>query len=249
MIDPFGFVHLRGLVALAGGGNATLGFLPPEATPAYQQIFDGIGSYAGGQVNLRVDVYGLNTPLADHGRIYVQAASGVAWTGAYMSLAGIPPFQAANPPTKVLAGPKGEPGAAAGLLSYTEITAAVAVTATTLPSAQLILASNAIDCDGSPIEVEFFAPYIAPALALGAYMHLTLWQDSTDIGILTLYEAQQGSVYAYAPVCVKRRLTPAAGSHTFSIRAVAAGGTPASVGAGVGTAGNYVAAYLKVSKG
>lgn len=85
VVDPHGFVHLRGALVFSGtpASPQTLGTLPVNARPLLQEGgFAQIGTYSGGPIAFLVDI--LSTGL-----VKVSSASGVTWTGAFLSLSGI----------------------------------------------------------------------------------------------------------------------------------------------------------------
>jgi len=129
-------------------------------------------------------------------------------------------------------------------LAYAEITASVAVTATSEAGAQTVVTAPAITVDGATsILIEFSAMQLAPPS--GQQLYLFLFDGSTSLGILTI--AVPGSVAAGWPGRVARRLTPSAGTHTYSIRASTSGGT-ANVIAGAGGVGVFVPAFVRISQ-
>jgi hypothetical protein len=134
-------------------------------------------------------------------------------------------------------------------LDYTQITSpASSITATTEGSANTVITSGAVTCDGStPIEIEFWAPYIRSRA--NNVLFIVLYEDGSSIGLMAL--AGGGSVGDfYNPgVLGRRKLTPTAGSHTFSIRAYIGGGSAGEVGAGAGGSGNYLPAFTRITQG
>ena len=132
-------------------------------------------------------------------------------------------------------------------LGYLQITSAVSVTATSVNTPTTVISPITVVCDGSPILVEFFAPYVACGSSSSSYLLLNLTQDGTAVGrVATNFGATAGNVAH--PVHIQRRITPSAGTHTFGVvgwYTVSAG----SVGAGdASTADANVPAFLRVSK-
>jgi hypothetical protein len=130
-------------------------------------------------------------------------------------------------------------------LAYNQITALVNVTAANSATAQTIVTAPATTFDGSPVVVEFYAPYITVPNVSGGWVQTALWDGSTDTGILSFTFGSAGTGIA-TPVCLRRRLIPTVGSHTYSIRAFQAGGTGV-VGAGTGP-GGYQPAFIRVTR-
>lgn len=134
-------------------------------------------------------------------------------------------------------------------LGYSQITSNVTVAGssygTTNPTT--VIPALTVVCDGSPVIVEFWAPYVNVAVA-GGYTNIHLVQDGTTVSRLaTLYDA--AGIDAH-PVHAMYRITPSAGSHTFAITASTNGtATASSVAAGsAGGAENAPPTFLRISK-
>ena len=122
-----------------------------------------------------------------------------------------------------------------GELAYAERTTILSLTG----SPQTVVTAPPISCNGiTPVVIDFFAPYVT---APSPQILFSLHQDGVDIGYLA---ADFLSVGNNIPIRVTRRLTPSAGSHTYSIVGVGAGG---SVGAAPGGAGVWSPAFIRVS--
>jgi len=129
----------------------------------------------------------------------------------------------------------------AGELAYAQITANVSVTATVEATADSVVAAPALTFDGTtPVLIEFCASAVVPG---GGSVTLLLYQDGTSLGFLAWVTAAS----AYIPVFARRRITPTAGNHTYSIKAITSGGT-GLVMAGNGTAGNYSPAHIRITR-
>jgi len=132
-------------------------------------------------------------------------------------------------------------------LTYAEFTSAATVTPTTDATAQTLVTCPAITLDGSTaVLLEFFAYAGQPAGAVGASLILSFWDGSTQLARAAVI---QNNVAAplLLPLTGKRRLTPSAGSHTFSARAHVSGGNGV-VFAGTGSGVAQVPAFLRVSR-
>jgi hypothetical protein len=124
-----------------------------------------------------------------------------------------------------------------GELAYAEITSNVNVTATTQATANPIVTAPAVTFDGTTIAlIDFYAPLVRSP-AGGAATILVLFEDGAAIG--TLAQVLGSTAQVDAPVRVTRRLTPAAGSRTYSVRAYVPSGT-GIVYAGPGGPGVFV---------
>lgn len=133
-------------------------------------------------------------------------------------------------------------------LAYSQITAAVSVTATSAATATTVIAGSAVSYDGGAIILEFFAPQIqTPSAAPGNSFMLNLWDGATDLGYFGQCITAAASTLC-VPVLLRRRLVPTVASHTYGVRAWTPSGTNGVVGAGVGGIGVLVPAYLRVTR-
>lgn len=114
-------------------------------------------------------------------------------------------------------------------LAHTEFTSSVNCTATTEATANTIVTGAAVTADGvTPLMIEFWCEIVAASTTLA--MRFWLY-DSLNGGAATsigsIGELDLTSTVG-APAPLRRRLTPASGSHVFSVRG--------SVNTGTGTA-------------
>lgn len=131
--------------------------------------------------------------------------------------------------------------------AYTEFTSNASITATTEGTADTVVTASAVTFDGSTVAmVQFFAPQVKPPSAATAAVVLWLYQDGSSIGALGTVETPAANVLE-VPVWVARRLTPASGSRTYSIRASVGSGT-GTVVAGAGGAGANVPGFIRITK-
>lgn len=125
-------------------------------------------------------------------------------------------------------------------LAYTEFSAPVTVSATTEATATAIVSAGAITFTADPIDIEFYAPAWTPG---SAAEDLFLWlYDGTSIG--KIGAGRLGTV-AQGALIGRRRLTPTAAAHTYSIRAHTTA-TAHTVQAGTGGAGTYVPGFIRI---
>jgi len=124
-------------------------------------------------------------------------------------------------------------------LVYNEITSNVSITATNEASANTVVTASSVEALGSPLVIEFFTPR---ATSGSTWVSFFLYQDGSSIG------NWGGPVGATAnSVFLARRLTPALGSHIYSVRASVDGGT-GTVSAGVGGSGNFLPAFIRIKR-
>lgn len=140
---------------------------------------------------------------------------------------------------------------------YTQITSNASLTATTEGTANTIVTASAVTFDGSTIVlIEWWAPHIViPADAGGRSVNFWLYEDGSSIGRLGsaaapgVVSGSGGTIFGGGsmPVGHKRRMTPASGSRTYSIRGSVSGGT-ATVAAGAGGAATILPAFIRITK-
>jgi hypothetical protein len=109
-----------------------------------------------------------------------------------------------------------------------------------------VVSSGARTYDASPIVIEFFSPYVLFATgATNARIQLLLYDGASNLGIVGQLHGAEAGFNVAAPMLVRRRLTPTAGSHTYRIRALASFSTVTLHGR-AGGAGQYVSGYIRV---
>lgn len=95
------------------------------------------------------------------------------------------------------------------------------VSATSAATAQAVLGSDlVVRCDGSPVVVEFSAyGGTAGPNAGGTGLLCNLWIDGADVGRIAFVGTSTANVEVSAPLKGLTRIVPAAGSHTFNVKA------------------------------
>lgn len=127
-------------------------------------------------------------------------------------------------------------GGGSSELAYQQFTSNVSITATTEATATTVVTAAAITADGSSSYlIEFYSPGVEGNIALVIYEG-----SSTIGGVLGFYSAQ-------TPCLLMKRVTPASGSRTYSIRAYKTTGSP-NVQAGAGGSGNNYPGFIRVSR-
>jgi len=130
---------------------------------------------------------------------------------------------------------------------YAQVTSPVSVTATAEASANTLVTGNAVTYDGSTaVIIEFFCDVVDGANTANAFTQTWLYDGSSSIGYLSSVR-QPTTAELYVPVLVRRRLTPSAAAHTYSIRATTSTGT-ASYDAGAGGSGAGAPMYIRITK-
>lgn len=132
-------------------------------------------------------------------------------------------------------------------LDYKEVTSNQTSTGTTAANAQAVITGNAVTFDGTAIWISFFTGGGAWSTTANDVVVGDIYEDSTDKGLLVrcLSPLTTQGINVFG----RRKLTPAAGSHTYSVRfwnATAA--RTVTVGAGAGGAGVDVPMFLHITK-
>lgn len=127
-------------------------------------------------------------------------------------------------------------------VAYNEFTSPVSVTGTTEATATTVVTASSVVFDGLHVAlIEFWCP----AAARGTnWIQFALYDGSSSIGGVLEPLGYTGSA-TLPPVPLKRRLTPAAATKTYSIRAFVDAGT-GSVKAGAGGTGADLPGYIRV---
>jgi hypothetical protein len=133
-------------------------------------------------------------------------------------------------------------------LDYVEFTSPVNITATSEATSNTIVTSSSVAYDGSTaIVIEYFCP--RTRVPAGNHdVNYTLWDSSTDIGLLGLLEGPDGTNELRVPTFLSRRITPSNASHTYSIRAYVDAGTGhADAGAG-GSSATIMPGFIRITR-
>lgn len=130
-------------------------------------------------------------------------------------------------------------------VAYQEFITDIAVNATSVGTANVIVAAGSITYEAVPHLIEFYAPrWTAPAQAC----NVILLDGSTVLGTLTQFVASQNHPDPY----VVRRLTPTAGSHNYKVAAwlggAGSGTMKASTGGAAGDAGTFMPGFIRVTR-
>jgi hypothetical protein len=140
-------------------------------------------------------------------------------------------------------------GPAGTVLAYNEFTVPVTCTATTEATSNTIVTASAVTFDGATaILVEFFAPAVKAASSALTAADFTLWDGTTDLGLIGSWGNDAASNNQVEPLSLARRFTPASGSRVYSVRGrsnIAAG---TLVNAGTWGPGTYCPGYICVTK-
>jgi hypothetical protein len=132
-------------------------------------------------------------------------------------------------------------------LAYVEATGAVAVTATAEGSANTVLSAGALTFNGSTrVLIEFYSYQVQAGVA--GVTIVVLYEDSTSIGRWGYVQNGGNTQAATESMYLKRFLTPASGTKTYSARAYRAV-VDGVVNAGAGGSGNGMPMFIRVTSG
>jgi hypothetical protein len=147
-----------------------------------------------------------------------------------------------------LTGLSGVDAADAAEYAYTEFTSSITVSATTEATAQTLVTLPAVTFSGSTAcIVEFHAGDVV-CVAVGSgtnRVNFCLFEDGNSLGIVGIVGVDSINMQVRTPVLVKRRRTPSAGAHTYSLRAFAT--TSGAVNVNVGGSGLKAPGYARIT--
>lgn len=135
-------------------------------------------------------------------------------------------------------------------LAYVEITASVNIVGTSEATATTIVSAGAVTFDGTPVVLEFFSPEVRGDTAAAAdVIQFFIFDSATSQGMLGQWRVGQVTANAETWVYLRRKFTPSAAAHTFSVTAAtsATTGTPLVL-AGSGGVGNPLPSYVRITK-
>jgi hypothetical protein len=113
----------------------------------------------------------------------------------------------------------------------------------------VVAAPSAVFDGKSAVYIEFFAPAVQlTPTAAGQPFGFDFWDNASDLGYVGAFTASASGFYAQ-PLSLKRRITPTAGPHVFSIKAWSGVGTSITVVSGAaGGAGFYNPGFIRVTR-
>lgn len=123
------------------------------------------------------------------------------------------------------------------------------INATTEAGASTVITGNSVTYDGTRVKLEFYTPEIVNVAGTGTNkLTVVFLRDSTVVGQAAIVES--GSSFSDREGAKAECFdTPAAGAHTYAVKAFSAATSPNyTVKAGAGGSGNLVSAYLRVTK-
>ena len=131
-------------------------------------------------------------------------------------------------------------------LDYVELTAGVTVSATSEATATTIVSSNAVTFDGATaVIIEVFLP--GDSNAASQQNNFVLYDGASSIGIWDITNTSASGTLEYAQV-LKRKLTPSAAAHTYSVRGYKlVGASSFIIQAGAGGSGNTMPGYIRIT--
>jgi len=132
-------------------------------------------------------------------------------------------------------------------IDYVEKTSDTTISATSAATADTCITSSPIVYPGGmEICIEIYSPSLVPSGSNSADLIVTLWEDSTDLGIIGQTGTTAASPPSFSSMFARMFRTPSAGSHTYIVKAWRTVGNGTFSG-GTGGAG-YIAAYMRITK-
>lgn len=135
-------------------------------------------------------------------------------------------------------------------LAYAQVVAPVTINTTTEATAVVLVSAPPITLDGATVvDIEFSTVQMGtPAIAAAATL-VCLFMDGVSLGRWATVQTGTASASPFSvPLLLRYRMTPAAGVHTFSVRAYCSGGT-ATVQAGpAGGPGSMLPMWVRVRR-
>jgi hypothetical protein len=131
-------------------------------------------------------------------------------------------------------------------LGYVQSTSNQTTTQTVEASATTIFTMASITFDGSTAcRFEVYSPFVFNSTSAG--LRLNLWEDSTNLGYLTLANSASGSTQL--PLYVVYYKTPSAGAKVYTVRMYVTSSSTATFGAGAGSgAGVYMPSFFRITR-
>lgn len=130
-------------------------------------------------------------------------------------------------------------------LAYAEKTSNTNITATSEAAADTIVTAGAVACDGAMILIIEFGTNAWAQDSTTPVNRLVLFDNGASIG--TLFQGVSPSTSSGKPgFTVRRRLTPSAGSHTYSVRGWVSSSSTMIVAGDVFSPGRDSPAYIRV---
>jgi len=133
-------------------------------------------------------------------------------------------------------------------IDYVQVTSSVNITATSEATADTAVTGSAIAYDGSTVVmIEFYCASFTPdAGAAGRYLQVWLYDGSGSIGEIGFVQTPAAAAM-YGTLLGRRRLTPSAATHTYSIRGSVNAGT-GTLACGTGGSGTILPMYIRITK-
>lgn len=164
----------------------------------------------------------------------IDAAAAIAYSK--LNLAGSLKF------ADMVAGVGGPPGTE---IDYAQITSDLSVAGSSAAQTTVVAGAAKTYTGAEVVLIEFYSGMLT--LSASTFFVITLWEDSTELGVIAEY-FHSGSASHNTPAYGALRRTPSAGSHTYTVKAWKAGGTFSIAAHAVGTPGERLPAYVRVTR-
>lgn len=131
-------------------------------------------------------------------------------------------------------------------LAYAEFTSNVSITAVTEATANTIVTAAAFTADGSTAYmISFYCPDLITTSDSVA-VNVWLYQDGTSIGKIGTRRTQASAVTMDGSITCSRRMIPAAGARTYSVRASRGSAGTSTASAGAGGSSVLMPGYIRI---
>jgi hypothetical protein len=135
-------------------------------------------------------------------------------------------------------------GTSGAELGYAQFTTPITVTSTSSAAAHVFANPGAITYDGTPVVMEAFSPYVT-CPAGGAKLYIGLYDGAALLSVMGGVSISSGQVAGSLHMI--QRLTPSAGSHTYSTATWVDSGSGLIEGR-AGTAGTFAPGFMRITR-
>lgn len=130
----------------------------------------------------------------------------------------------------------------------TDVTSVVTLTNVAEASAPSIVSAGAVTYSGSDaVYIEWFLPQVYGPAAANADSVITLWEDSTDLGLVADIRSESTN-RAVTSIAGQFKRTPTNASHNYTLKGHSTNASTGGAGGGAGGAGNLTAGFIRVVK-
>ena len=137
------------------------------------------------------------------------------------------------------------PSANQRVLAYDQIVADVTISATTEGTANSVISGTAVEYDGRPVLIQFFAPSWTTAVNNTA-LHIVLLDNGTVVGEIA--DDFSGGANANRQLDGFYRVSPTPGAHKYQISAWGTNLSTTKIKANSGGSATFLPAFLRITR-